>query len=91
MIEIVAPCSTLYARLNKLGTGFDLMKHYHDNSIIRNGAAPADTDISEFQGPLICGKFVDIEKPTWLDRTYKAYTEKLGDKFVPWLVRRLRG
>ncbi|MBU1921279.1 2-oxoacid:ferredoxin oxidoreductase subunit beta, partial [bacterium] len=49
MIEIVAPCSTLYARLNKLGTGFDLMKHYHDNSIIRNGAAPADTDISEFQ------------------------------------------
>ncbi|MBU1921325.1 2-oxoacid:ferredoxin oxidoreductase subunit beta, partial [bacterium] len=85
MIEVVAPCSTLYARLNKLGTGFDLMKHYHDTSIIRNGAAPQDTDISEFQGPIICGKFVDIEKPTWLDRTYKAYTEKLGDKFVPWL------
>ncbi len=37
-IEVIAPCSTLYARLNKLGTGLDLMQFYHDNAEIRHGA-----------------------------------------------------
>jgi 2-oxoglutarate ferredoxin oxidoreductase subunit beta len=81
-IEVIVPCSTLYARLNKLGTGFDLMRFYHDNSEVRNGADTREVDIA-FQGKIICGKFVDEEKPTFLDLMKGHYTERLGDKFVP--------
>ncbi|MBN2082011.1 2-oxoacid:ferredoxin oxidoreductase subunit beta [bacterium] len=81
-IEVIAPCSTLYARLNKLGTGYDLMEFYHNNTEIKNGADPQTVDIG-FQGKIICGRFVDSERPTYLDMMKQHYTKVLGDKFVP--------
>jgi len=66
-VEVIAPCSTLYARKNRLGTGYDLMKFYHDQCEVRHGADTADLDIG-FQSKITVGKFVDIEKPTYLDR-----------------------
>jgi 2-oxoglutarate ferredoxin oxidoreductase subunit beta len=81
-IEVIAPCSTLYARLNKLGTGFHLMQFYHDNAEIRHGADTRELDIN-FQDKIICGKFVDEEKPTFLDRMHEHYTKVLGDRYVP--------
>jgi 2-oxoglutarate ferredoxin oxidoreductase subunit beta len=81
-IEVIAPCSTLYARLNKLGTGFHLMQFYHDNAEIRHGADTRELDI-DFQGKIICGKFVDEERPTFLDMMKEHYEKILGDKFVP--------
>ena len=82
-VEIVCPCTTLYARKNKLGSGLDLMKFYHDNSVIVNGADPRDVDI-HFQSEIKVGKFVDIDKPCYLD-AYNTYLEKkLGDKFKPY-------
>jgi 2-oxoglutarate ferredoxin oxidoreductase subunit beta len=81
-IEVIAPCSTLYARLNKLGTGFELMKYYRDNTEIRNGADTADVEI-EFQGKIICGKFVDAERPTYIEMMDNHYRERLGDRYVP--------
>jgi 2-oxoglutarate ferredoxin oxidoreductase subunit beta len=81
-IEIVAPCSTLYARLNKLGTGFNLMQFYHDNAEIKHGADTRELDI-DFQNKLVCGKFIDDEKPTFLDMMHDHYTRILGDKYVP--------
>ncbi len=53
-VEIICPCTTLYGRRNKLGSGLDLMKFYHDNAEIVNGADPRDTDIS-FQSNIIIG------------------------------------
>ncbi|MBD3235903.1 MAG: 2-oxoacid:ferredoxin oxidoreductase subunit beta [Candidatus Eisenbacteria bacterium] len=67
LVEIIAPCSTLYARKNRLGTGYDLMKFYHDNCEVRHGADTKELDI-EFQQKIAVGKFVDVEKPTFLDR-----------------------
>ncbi len=81
-IEVIAPCSTLYARLNRLGTGYNLMKFYHDNADIQNGADTRDVDI-DFQGRIICGKFVDEPRPTFLDSMNEHYTKTLGDRFVP--------
>ncbi|HUU85865.1 MAG TPA: thiamine pyrophosphate-dependent enzyme [Phycisphaerae bacterium] len=81
-IEVIAPCSTLYARLNKLGTGFNLMQFYHDNAEIRHGADTRELDI-DFQNKLICGKFVDRDRPTFLDMMRNHYTKVLGDKYVP--------
>lgn len=82
-IEVIAPCSTVYARRNKLGTGFDLMKFYKENSVIRHGADTKDVDIS-FQGKIIVGKFVDVQKPTFLDQLNEGYSKVFGDKYVPY-------
>lgn len=82
-VEVIAPCSTLYARLNKLGTGLDLMKFYHDNSVIKHGADPNDVKIG-YQSKIVVGKFVDIEKPTYLDCRNREYSKVFGDKYVPY-------
>ena len=81
-IEVIAPCSTLYARLNKLGTGFDLMQYYYDKSEVRHGADTRELRI-DYQGPLICGKFVDEERPTFGELMDAHYRKILGDRYVP--------
>ncbi len=82
-IEVIAPCSTLYARLNKLGSGLDLMKFYHDNSVIQHGADPKEVDIG-FQTKIAVGKFVDIEKPTYIQCMNESYERVFGDKYTPY-------
>ena len=81
-IEVIAPCSTLYARLNKLGTGLDLMTYYRDNFEIRHGADTRELDL-DFQDRIVCGKFVDEERPTFLEAMQAHYRQTLGDKYVP--------
>jgi 2-oxoglutarate ferredoxin oxidoreductase subunit beta len=81
-VEVIAPCSTLYARLNRLGTGADLMRFYHDHAEVRSGADPRDVGI-DFQGKIICGKFVDEERLTFHELMNAHYEKTLGDKYVP--------
>ena len=81
-IEVIAPCSTLYARLNKLGTGFELMQFYHDNAEVRHGADTKDVAI-QFQDKIVCGKFVDEDKPTFIELMNRHYHKVLGDRYVP--------
>ncbi|MBD3370158.1 2-oxoacid:ferredoxin oxidoreductase subunit beta [Candidatus Fermentibacteria bacterium] len=81
VIEVITPCATLYSRLNKLGTGLDLMKFYHDEADICHGADTRDVEI-DFQSRIVCGKFVDEEKPTFSERREEHYRNKLGDDFV---------
>jgi 2-oxoglutarate ferredoxin oxidoreductase subunit beta len=84
-VEIICPCTTLYARKNKLGSGLDLMKFYRENSVIAHGEDPRNVDI-QFQSQIKVGKFVDIDKPSYL-RGYNDYmSEKFGDKFKPYGV-----
>ena len=82
-VEIICPCTTLYARKNKLGTGLDLMKFYHDNAVISHGADPMDVDI-QFQSKIKVGKFVDIDKPHYLEKYNEYLKQRLGDKFKPY-------
>jgi 2-oxoglutarate ferredoxin oxidoreductase subunit beta len=80
-VEVIAPCATLYARLNKLGTGLDLMKFYHDNSVIKHGADVGEVDI-DFQSKITVGKFVDIEKPTYIECMNQGNRRVFGDKYT---------
>jgi 2-oxoglutarate ferredoxin oxidoreductase subunit beta len=80
-IEIICPCSTLYARRNRLGSGLDLMKFYHDNSVIKHGADTRELEI-EFQKKIVVGKFIDREKPTFMDSHNAWLKHKLQEKFV---------
>jgi len=82
LIEVIAPCPTLYARLNKLGTGLDGMRFYHDHAEIRHGADTRELDIT-FQDSIVCGNFVDQERPTFRERMNDHYRGILGDKYVP--------
>ncbi len=79
-IEALAPCPTLYSRRNKLGDGVDQLKYYKEKSVIKNGCDTKEVGIS-FQGQLIVGKFVDRERPTWLDAMNTHYTGHFGDKY----------
>lgn len=65
-IEVISPCPTVYGRMNKLAKGVDEMRSYQERSVIRNGADPKDSDIA-LDGPIVVGKFVDIERPTFSD------------------------
>jgi 2-oxoglutarate ferredoxin oxidoreductase subunit beta len=80
-IEIIAPCSTIYARRNRLGDGLSLMKFYHDNSVIKHGADTRELGIN-YQRKIIVGKFVDIERPTFLDSMNEWYRKQFGEKYI---------
>lgn len=82
LIEVITPCSTLYSRLNKLGSGLDLMRFYHDNAEIRHGVDTRELEI-DFQKKIICGKFIDRERPSFSESRDEHYRRTLGDKFVP--------
>lgn len=80
-IEVITPCVTLYARRNRLGDGLNLLKYYYDKSEIKHGADTRELDIS-YQGNLVIGKFVDKEKPTFLDAMNTHMRGILGDDYV---------
>jgi 2-oxoglutarate ferredoxin oxidoreductase subunit beta len=82
VIEVITPCATLYSRLNRLSSELDLMRFYHDNAEIRHGADTRDLDI-KFQERITCGKFIDEERPTFLEMKDSHYLERLGDRYVP--------
>jgi 2-oxoglutarate ferredoxin oxidoreductase subunit beta len=82
-VEIVAPCPTLYSRRNKIGDGLDQMIYYKDNSEIRHGADTRTIPL-DFQGKIVVGKFVDKERPTYLDAMNTFYQQKLGEDYTPY-------
>jgi 2-oxoglutarate ferredoxin oxidoreductase subunit beta len=83
LIEVIAPCVTLYARRNRLGDGLNLLKYYYDNSVIQHGADTRTLDIG-YQGKMIVGKFIDRERPTFLESMNTHMKKALGDKYVPY-------
>ena len=73
-IEVLSPCPTVYGRLNKQPRGLDEMRSYQEKSVIRDGADPRDVGLS-IKGPIVIGKFVDIERPTLWD-CYRQVLER---------------
>jgi 2-oxoglutarate/2-oxoacid ferredoxin oxidoreductase subunit beta len=82
-VEILAPCPTLFSRRNKLGDGLDQMKYFKEHSEIKNDIDTKTASLS-FQGKITVGKFVDRERPTYLDAMNEYYGKKFGDKFKPY-------
>lgn len=65
-VEVISPCPTGFVRRNKLGTPLDVMKYYRDNSYLSDTLDPDDTALS-FNSRIAVGKFVDRERPTFMD------------------------
>jgi len=65
-VEVVSPCPTVFSRYNRLGDGLDRIKYFQENSHIENGANTKDIGLA-IDKKIVVGKFVDIERPTFLD------------------------
>jgi len=82
-VEVMAPCPTLYSRRNRLGDGADQTRYFKEKSTIRHGADTKEVGLS-FQGEIVVGKFVNRDRPTWLDAMNEHLTKTLGPKFTPY-------
>jgi 2-oxoglutarate ferredoxin oxidoreductase subunit beta len=80
-LEIVSPCPTLYQRRNKMGDGLDTMKYYKAMSKVKHGANTKEVALSR-QGEIIVGKFVDIERPNYMELMREKLHDSLGDEYV---------
>ncbi len=80
-VEILSPCPTLYQRRNKMGDGADTMKFYKEMSKRRDGAATTDVGLTR-DGEIVVGKFVDRERPEYLDLMKQHYARTLGERYV---------
>lgn len=86
LVEVIAPCPTLYARRNKLGEGLDLVKFYKENAVrVKKGQSAADAAIG-YQSEFLIGKFVDRERPSLVNAMDASLKAKLGDKYAGWPV-----
>jgi 2-oxoglutarate ferredoxin oxidoreductase subunit beta len=78
-LEILSPCPTLYERRNRLGDGLDMMQYFKEAGVIRHGAPTAETAI-EFAGKIVLGKFIDRERPTFMDLLNRQIERTLGPR-----------
>ncbi len=65
-VEVIGPCPVAFGRRNRLGNSLEMVKLYNENSVIRNNVHPDETVIEEGK-KLVLGKFVDIQRPTFLE------------------------
>jgi 2-oxoglutarate/2-oxoacid ferredoxin oxidoreductase subunit beta len=79
-IEVIAPCTTLYQRRNKLGDGLEALDYYKEDAETAHGVDTRSVDIA-FQGKLAVGKFVKREKPTYMEAVDERYAKVLGDDY----------
>ncbi len=57
------------------------MKTYKQRSVIKNGAPTKEVALG-MTGPIVVGKFVDRERPTYQDAMEQFYSRKLGNRYA---------
>ena len=80
-IEVLSPCPTLYQRRNGMGDGLDAMKDYKRYSKIKPGHPTSEVGLVK-EGEIIVGKFVDRERPEFLEMMTAHLSHQLGDSYV---------
>jgi len=65
-----------------MGDGLDAMKFYKEHSKVRNGAPTREADLT-IGGDIVVGKFVDRERPDYLETMRSQMSRTLGERFVP--------
>jgi 2-oxoglutarate ferredoxin oxidoreductase subunit beta len=63
-IEVIGACPTEYGRMNRLGDGLAMHKHLLEVAEIQNGLPPHEAEL-DYEHRIVCGEFVDIEKPEY--------------------------
>ena len=66
-VEAISPCPTYFERYNKLGDHLTALQRYKDISVIKRGVGPEEAAL-DYQNRIVCGEFMDIEKPEYTDQ-----------------------
>ncbi|MCK4249917.1 2-oxoacid:ferredoxin oxidoreductase subunit beta [candidate division WOR-3 bacterium] len=74
LIEVLAPCPTYYARLNRIGTSVDMLRWYKENSIPVEAAKKMSR--KEKDGKIIIGVLHNIERVEFCEE-YKKLVERV--------------
>ena len=77
-IEILAACPTSFGRRNKMRSSTDMVRFFNDRSVVKNNIDPKDA-VLDFNEHLVLGKFVDRERPTFLDNYWSIYRRERGE------------
>lgn len=76
LVEVISPCPTGFGRRHKQREGLDTMRYYHEYGVIRHGADLRKTDIG-LGGVVVEGKFVDVDKLTFLEQRTRRLDQVL--------------
>jgi 2-oxoglutarate ferredoxin oxidoreductase subunit beta len=76
LVEAISPCPTGFGRRHKQREGLDTLRYYYEHGVIRHGADLNETDIG-LTGEMVEGKFVDIDKPTFLEQRARRLEQVL--------------
>ena len=85
-VEIIAPCPTAFGRRNKIRKALDLLRFFYERSVVKHDIQPGEATI-DFDSNLVVGKFLDIERPTFLDQYHKVNSGELE----PWPATGVNG
>jgi len=77
-VEILTPCPTSFGRRNKIGTALETLRFYHERCVIRNDIDPKEAPI-DFASNIVVGKFIDRERPTFMDNYQLSCKNQIGD------------
>lgn len=86
-LEIVAPCPTQFGRKNKM-RDLNLLKRFLEQAVVHPNPDIAKADI-ELDSPILCGKFVDTDRPSFLNALKAGLSAKVkmyhfrGDGRIP--------
>ena len=83
LIEILAPGINYYDGFDKMDS--KTVEFYFKNSKTKNGEDPRNVSITP-DDRIIVGKFIEKEKPTFIDNYNMILSKALGDKFTPYGV-----
>ncbi|HPB32826.1 MAG TPA: thiamine pyrophosphate-dependent enzyme [Candidatus Sumerlaeota bacterium] len=73
-VEVISPCPTLYGRKNQQRDARTSMLWYRDHSVKKDHPLTSDVNTG-FRTDIVVGKFVDIERHTFLDDMNMRYEE----------------
>jgi 2-oxoglutarate ferredoxin oxidoreductase subunit beta len=82
LVEIISPCPTGFGRRQGERLGLDAMRYYREQGVITRNGNVHEPAI-ELGGKITEGKFVDVEKPTFLEFLREGLREALGDRAPP--------
>lgn len=70
-VEVITPCPSSFGRRNRMGTPLEMLKFYQGRSVIRGDIDPKEASM-DIDREIVVGKFVDIERPTFVDNYEKV-------------------
>lgn len=77
LVEAISPCPTGFGRRQQQRLGLQTMRYYHEKGVITHDANVHEAGI-ELGGPIIEGKFVDLDKPTFSQFREQGLARALG-------------